>query len=130
MRVFNNVVNINQTLDLVVSNVIGSDGGGWMSCATGCSPSSVISPLASVNSKWRFSPTSEVSYNYKRANFLELYHNTFFLCSWDNVLSSSDVDVAVHRFYGNLNLCLSKHIPKSTSHRCPKWYIAEIIRLI
>ncbi|KAJ8940739.1 hypothetical protein NQ318_005490 [Aromia moschata] len=71
------------------------------------------------------------SYNFKKANFLELY-NSLLNTNWSFLEESQNVDSAVEMLYTKIYEILDQHVPlyKTFKRTFSKWYTPEIIQNI
>jgi hypothetical protein len=137
LKQFNNIPNVNgKCLDLVLSNVRDSD---VVVTASNDSlvdedhyhPSLCVSiALNSPLSRFLKRAADITSYNFRKANFPDLYH-AMIDADWSSIESSSDdVNTASDSFYNILYKILNDHVPKykNKKHKYPVWFTPQIIK--
>nr|CAH7745514.1 unnamed protein product [Callosobruchus chinensis] len=80
-----------------------------------------------TNSNFEFN-NNEVQYNFKRADFLNLYID-FLNIDWNWSNEETDVNALCRRFYEEIFRVIERHVPKfkNFKRRYPKWYTKDII---
>nr|CAH7747916.1 unnamed protein product [Callosobruchus chinensis] len=80
-----------------------------------------------TNSNFEFN-SNEVQYNFKRADFLNLYID-FLNIDWNWCNEETDVNALCRRFYEEIFRVIERHVPKfkNFKRRYPKWYTKDII---
>lgn len=134
LRLCNDIYNTNmRTLDLVITNIRGVVVGREVEILV---PIDSHHPVLSINfheshSKFRIVEQSEESYNFSKANFVNLYQS-FANESWGSVLASDNVDNALKHFYDIIYTSFNQNVPKKklTKPKYPVWYNQEIIYVI
>jgi hypothetical protein len=137
LKQFNNIPNVNgKCLDLVLSNVRDSD---VMVTASNdplvdkdhSHPSLCVSiALNSPLSRFLKRAADITSYNFRKANFPDLYHGMID-ADWSSIESSSDdVNTASDSCYNILYKILNDHVPKykNKKHKYPVWFTPQIIK--
>lgn len=128
---FNSVVNdYDRILDLVLSN------------QTNCQVSEALISLVPLDRHHpaldleipvktaikKLKPACSMAYNFKKANFPNLYRELLEF-DWTCLYLSSDVDEALDLFYHYLYTVIDKHVPKKrpTNRQYPVWFDLELI---
>nr|CAI5869951.1 unnamed protein product [Callosobruchus analis] len=135
LRQYNGVLNVShRLLDLVISNV-------ECNVVRDKSPTVkeddhhaalLIFPKLFYKAQPSFAKGSDSRcYNFRKANFLELYQ-AIYLTDWSYLSQFSSVDAAVEGFYHKLYEILDLYVPKSRvfKRQFPCWYTADIIKNI
>lgn len=75
--------------------------------------------------------TSQKTYNFRKANFPELY-NSLIETDWTFLEDYSDANVACEKFYDKLYSILDNHVPLYKNKTCkyPAWFTSDIINYI
>lgn len=130
LRQYNSVLNAqNKILDLVLCN---------LPCSVERAvdillPEDSYHPALTIDIEYgehyqNFPVHNNNDYNFKRANFNNLY-NDLLLTDWNSILNSNNVNVAVTEFYSTLNELISKHVPKKKicTRVYPVWFNGKLI---
>lgn len=132
---FNNIENINKRLlDLIISNVpceVTRDYVPFLQ-EDDHHPSLTITFKLSLSNKCKVARNrNNKSFNFKKANFPELYKAILFK-DWKFLDEIVDVNEAVEQFYLGLYEIIVNHVPprKEFKHVYPSWYTSEIINNI
>lgn len=134
LSLYNDIVNINnRTLDLVISNLKGltvDKSSESLVPIDNHHPVLLVS-LALSKGKWHSAPFNEISYNFSKVDFLQLYM-TIRNADWNCVLEKNNVDDAVACFYEVFYSCLNQHTRASSQRlsKYPYWYTVEIVSKI
>ncbi|KAJ3660858.1 hypothetical protein Zmor_005287 [Zophobas morio] len=129
----NNVLNSNgKTLDLILTNIksiinVDREAFPWVQEDRHHPALSINTTLIDVETVQSFPSADNIKYNFKRANFINLYDD-FINLNWSFLDSATDVNEALSLFYDNIYKSIDKFVPKVKCYtsKYPIWYTPDI----